>query len=254
MPLTEHLFELRKRVIVPVISIFLVFIVTFYFSESIFNLLSFPLKSELKLTFTSPYIRVIEKASSPFKSLVFLRPAEALWMHFKIALVAAFIISLPLIFYQLWRYVSPGLLPREKKFLLPFLFSSSGLFIIGVLFCFLIVLPFALSFLFGYKTANLVPMIAVGHYVDFCLKFILAFGLVFELPLIIVFLTKFGFVSPQKLSKFRKYAFLLAFVAAAILTPTPDAFNQTLMAGPIIILYEVGILLSKIIYRKKDDG
>jgi sec-independent protein translocase protein TatC len=89
-------------------------------------------------------------------------------------------------------------------------------------------------------------MIAVGHYIDFTLKFILAFGLVFELPLIIVFLTKFGFVTPQKLSRFRKYAVLLAFVAAAILTPTPDAFNQSLMAGPIILLYEV--------YRKKDNG
>lgn len=254
MPLTEHLSELRKRIVVPLVCICLAFIITFYFSENIFNLLSFPLKSELKLKLNSPYVQIIEKTSSPLKSLVFLRPAEALWMHFKIAFVASLIINLPLIFYQFWRYVSPGLLAREKKFLLPFLFSSTGLFLLGVLFCFLIVLPFALSFLFGYKTQNLVPMIAVGHYIDFALKFILAFGLVFELPLIIVFLTKFGFVTPQKLTRFRKYAVLLAFVAAAILTPTPDAFNQSLMAGPIILLYEVGILLSKIMYRKKDNG
>lgn len=254
MPLTEHLSELRKRIVVPLVCIGLGFIATFYFSENIFEILSFPLKSELKLTLSRPFVQIIEKTSSPLESLVFLRPAEALWMHFKIAFVASLVLNLPLIFYQFWRYVSPGLLPREKKFFLPFIFSSTGLFLIGVFFCYLVVLPFALSFLFGYKTQNLVPMIAVGHYIDFSLKFILAFGLVFELPLIIVFLTKFGFVSPHKLSRFRKYAVLLAFVAAAILTPTPDAFNQTLMAGPIIILYEVGILLSKIIYRRKDHS
>jgi sec-independent protein translocase protein TatC len=128
------------------------------------------------------------------------------------------------------------------------------LFLAGALFCFVIILPFAMTFLLGYKTGSLTPMITVGSYVDFCMKFILAFGAIFELPLAIIFLARFGIVSPGGLAKNRKYAILFSFIAAAILTPTPDAFNQTLMAVPIIILYEIGILLSRIIYRKKKNA
>jgi sec-independent protein translocase protein TatC len=251
MPLTEHLSELRKRIVVPVASMGIFFIVAFYFSEVIFRILSFPLKAQFKLSFTSPYFHITEKAST---ALVFLAPAEAFWTHLKISFVAAFIISLPVIFYEFWKYISPGLLAKEKKFLLPFIFSSTGLFIIGSLFCFLVVLPFAMTFLLGYKTENMDPMISVGNYIDFCLKFILAFGVVFELPLVIVFLTKFGIVTPKKLAQYRKYAVLFSFIAAAILTPTPDAFNQSLMAGPIIVLYEIGIILSRFIHRKRQDG
>lgn len=116
----------------------------------------------------------------------------------------------------------------------------------------MIVLPFAMNFLLTYKTENLVPMISVGKYVDFCLKFILAFGAIFELPLIILFLSRMGIVRPETLARQRKYAILGAFVVAAILTPTPDAFNQTLMAVPIVLLYEAGILLSRLLVRRKD--
>ena len=111
-----------------------------------------------------------------------------------------------------------------------------------------------MTFLLGYKTAQLSPMLSVGSYIDFCLKFILAFGVIFELPLVIIFLTRFGIVTPSALARNRKYAILVAFIVAAILTPTPDAFNQTLMAVPIILLYEVGILLSRIIFRKASHG
>jgi sec-independent protein translocase protein TatC len=122
------------------------------------------------------------------------------------------------------------------------------------MFCFTIVLPFAMKFLLNYKTESLMPMLSVERYIDFCLKFILAFGVVFELPLVIIFLTRLGIVTPQTLAKNRKYAVLLAFVTAAILTPTPDAFNQTLMALPIIVLYEGGLIASRIILRgKKHD-
>jgi sec-independent protein translocase protein TatC len=111
-----------------------------------------------------------------------------------------------------------------------------------------------MTFLLGYKTAHLTAMLSVGDYIDFCLKFILAFGLIFELPLAIVFLARFGLVSPSTLAKNRKFAVLFAFILGAVLTPTPDAFNQTLMAVPIIILYEIGILIAKILYRKKKDA
>jgi sec-independent protein translocase protein TatC len=132
--------------------------------------------------------------------------------------------------------------------------SATLLFSSGAFFCFFVILPFAMTFLLGYRTETLMPMLSVGSYIDFCLKFILAFGAIFELPLVIIFLTRFGIVSPALLSKNRKYAMLVAFIIAAVLTPTPDAFNQILMAVPIIILYEIGILLSRIMYRKKTDG
>ncbi len=251
LPLTEHLSELRRRILISIVAISVLFIGTFSYSEEIFRILSFPLKSEFKIITTSPYIKVIEKNAT---SLVFLAPAEAFWIHLKISFVTALIISMPLLFYHFWRFISPGLLPREKKYFMPFMLSATTLFLVGTLFCFLIVLPFAMTFLLGYKTTDISPMISVGNYIDFCLKFILAFGLVFELPLIIVFLTKFGLVSPKILAKHRKYAVLFSFVVAAILTPTPDAFNQTLMAFPMIILFEVGIILSRFFYRKKGNG
>lgn len=250
LPLKEHLSELRKRILISITALFIAFLFIFNYSEELFNILVLPLKSEIKIDVTNPYIHVINKTPV---SLVFLAPAEAFWMHMKVSFLASFIVVLPVIFYQLWKFISPGLLAKEKKYLIPFIFSSTILFLAGALFCFVIILPFAMTFLLGYKTGSLTPMISVGSYVDFCMKLILAFGAIFELPLAIIFLAKLGIVSPAGLAKNRKYAILLSFVAAATLTPTPDAFNQTLMAVPIIILYEIGILLSMLIYRKKKN-
>lgn len=252
MPLLEHLTELRKRITIALAFLLVAFAVVFNYSEYLFGMLTFPLKSELRLNLRSPYVELIKKVSYP--PLVFLKPAEAFWMHLKVSFVAAFVVSLPAIFYQLWRFISPGLLAKEKKYVMPFVVSATGLFLVGASFCFIIVLPFAMTFLLGYKTEHLTPMLSVGDYIDFCLKFILAFGVIFELPLGIVFLARFGLVSPATLAKNRKFAILFAFVLGAVLTPTPDAFNQTLMAVPIIILYEIGILIARLIYRKRENA
>ena len=209
-----------------------------------FKLITFPLNSEIKRDLANPYIHIKEKVGPP---LVFLAVAEAFWIHFKVSFVAAFIASLPIIFYQLWSFIAPGLLEKEKGYVMPFVLFATLLFPVGSLFCFYVVLPFSLTFLLGYKTASLTPMLSVEKYIDCCLKFILAFGLIFELPVVILYLTRFGIVSPKTLAKHRKYAVLFSFIAAAILTPTPDAFNQVLMAIPIILLYEIGMLLSIII-------
>lgn len=253
MPLTEHLSELRKRIITSLAVLAAAFAVSFNYSETLFSLITLPLKSELHFSMGYPFLSL---AASKTKntSLVFLSPAEAFWMHLKISFVAGIVLSLPVIFHQLWKFISPGLLPSEKKYVVPFVSIASLLFLFGSLFCLMIVLPFAIGFLLTYKTESLTPMLSVGNYVDFCLEFILAFGAVFELPLIIVFLTRIGIVTPQTLSKNRKYAVLAAFIAAAILTPTPDAFNQTLMAIPMIILYEAGILVSRFFARKEAGG
>jgi sec-independent protein translocase protein TatC len=153
--------------------------------------------------------------------------------------------------YQVWAFIAPGLLPSERTFALPFVIISTLLFFVGATFALTIIVPFAVKFLVGYKTENLVATISVNRYVDFVLKFTIAFGLVFELPLAITLGARLGLVTPAYLAKNRKYAILLAFVAAAILTPTPDAFNQCLMAGPLILLYEVGIIAARIFGRRK---
>lgn len=252
MPFTEHLGELRKRIIVSLVSLVIWFAVIFSYSEKIFEFLTLPLRSELSFAFTFPFIQFVPSRTE-VHNLVFLGPAEAFWMHIKISMVAALVFSLPVILYQVWKFIAPGLMQNEKKYVGPFIIITSILFILGTSFCFFIVLPFALGFLLTYKTGTLMPMLSVGAYTDFCLKFILAFGLVFELPIVIVFLTRMGIITTQTLRKNRKYALLIAFVLAAILTPTPDAFNQSLMAVPIIILYEVGIIVSRFFPHRSQE-
>lgn len=250
LPLTGHLEELRKRIVVSLVALLAGFLISFSYSEAIFQMLTLPLISEISFQMQYPFI-VMKTADARNTSLVFLAPAEAFWMHLKVSLVAALILSLPVILHQIWKFISPGLLPKERRYVAPFIMSATSLFLIGASFCFLFILPFAMGFLLTYKTASLTPMLSVGNYVDFCLKFILAFGIVFELPIVIIFATRMGLVTPATLAKNRKYAVLSSFVVAALLTPTPDAFNQTLMAVPIMILYEAGIQLSRIMNKKK---
>jgi sec-independent protein translocase protein TatC len=248
-PFTEHLSELRKRILISAVVTLVATLISFTFSEDIFKVIVFPLYSTMTFKTVYPFIELLPREN--VASLVFLGPAEAFWMHMKVAMIAGVIVASPLIFYELWKFISPGLLKKEKRLAFPFVSVTTGLFLVGSLFCFAIVLPFAMKFLLTYKTQSLTPMLSVGKYVDFCLKFILAFGVIFELPVVIIFLTRMGIVTPKTLAKNRKYAVLLAFVAAAILTPTPDAFNQLLMAVPIIFLYEGGIIASKVFMRRK---
>lgn len=252
LPITSHLNELRGRILVSVLTIVVTAGACFYYSENIFSFLVMPINGTLKFSLTYPFF-LFERIKESNTELVFLAPAEALWMHFKISLVGGLIISSPLLLFELWRFTAPGLLDKEKRYLLPFIFITMFLFLLGALFCFFIVLPFAMNFLLTYKTAVLKPMLSVGKYIDFCLKFILAFGAVFELPVVLVFLTRMGIVTTKTLAKNRKYAVVLAFVAAAFLTPTPDAFNQSLMALPIILLYEAGIWASRAFSVKKKE-
>lgn len=252
MSFMEHLSELRKKIMVSLIAVTIAFLGTFNYSEYILQFIMFPLRYTLDFSVRKMYMYYVYSDKLKNTKLVFLSPAEGFWMNMKIALVAAFIIALPVVFQQLWSFISPGLHSKEKKYVIPFIFIATTLFLVGASFCFFVVLPFALEFLLTYKVGDyMMPMLSVGQYVDFCLKFILAFGAVFELPIIIVFFTRMGFVTPKTLAKNRRYAIVIAFIIAAILTPTPDAFNQILMAVPMIVLYEVGILASRIFSRKE---
>jgi len=249
MSFVSHLEELRRRIIICLAAIGIGFLVTFNYSETILRFLKRPLTTDLVFSRTYPFLRSIPRSGPPI-DLIFLAPAEAFWMHMKIALVTGLVLTLPIVLYQIWRFIAPGLLAHEKRYALPFVVLSTIFFGCGLLFCFYVVLPFSLNFLLTYKTENLKPMISIGNYVDFTAKFLLAFGLVFELPLAIGIAAKMGLVTPQYLSRNRKYAILISFTIAAILTPTPDVFNQTLMALPMCLLYEVGILAARLLVRK----
>lgn len=252
MSFFSHLEELRQRLVKVAVAIAVVFGFTFYFSEEVLGWLRLPLTQEIGFGITYPYIRIIEKKSI-IENFIFLSPAENFWMQLKIAFFAALFLVLPFVLYQLWAFVAPGLFAKEKKFAGPFVLLSTVFFYAGAAFCFFFVLPFALGFLLEYKTLHAKPMLTVGQYFDFVMKFILAFGIVFELPLALGLLARMGIVTPKFLNKNRKYAILINFIIAAILTPTPDVFNQTLMAVPMCLLYEIGILAAVMIGKKKKE-
>lgn len=228
MPFLEHLGELRRRIVWSVVAIGIGILPSFYFSERIIQFLARSLPGQ------------------PAQ----LTPTEVFWTNMKVAMITGLFLALPVVLFQVWLFVSPGLQRHERKFALPFVIIGTLFFAVGVTFALGVVVPFAVKFLMSYKTQNVVQVISIGSYVDFVLKFSLAFGVVFELPLAITLGARMGLVTPQFLARNRKYAILINFALAAILTPTPDIFNQTLMAGPLIVLYEVGILAARIFARR----
>jgi sec-independent protein translocase protein TatC len=228
MPFLGHLGELRGRMVKAAVALAVGMAVAFFFSERLIGWLARPL-------------------STP---LVFISPAEAFWANLKVAFMGGVLLALPVVLYQLWKFVEPGLYPRERRYGAVFVVAASLLFAAGLAFCGWVVFPFAITFLLGYKTAGMTPMLAVGTYIDFGVKFFLAFGLIFELPPVITLLARLGVVTPERLAANRKYAVLGAFVVAAVLTPTPDIFNQCLMAVPLMLLYELGILSARWLGRR----
>jgi sec-independent protein translocase protein TatC len=231
MPFMEHLGELRVRIMRSLIALLVGLGLTLPFSQRIVDYLARP----------------VQATGHP---LVFLALTEAFWVQMKVAVLVGLFLAAPAILWQVWAFVAPGLHSHEKKYAAPFVIIGSLLFVGGGVFSLKVVTPYAINFLLSYSRPGLQPMISIGSYIDFLLKFTLAFGLVFELPLAITLLSRMGVVTPAVLAKNRKYAILGAFVASAILTPTPDAFNQALMAGPLIILYEVGIVCARIFGRR----
>ena len=230
MSFFDHLTELRTRIVWSLVPAGVGLLISLYFTTTVMRFLSGHLKTEL----------------------VFTTPTEAFWTYMKVAMIMGLFIAMPIILWNVWAFVAPGLHRHERKYAAPFVIIGSLLFIGGGAFAMLVVVPFAISFLVSFgQDQGLRPMITISSYIDFILKFTLAFGVVFEMPVVITLLSMLGVVTPQFLSKNRKYAILINFVIAAILTPTPDIVNQSLMAGPLIILYEVGIICSRVVARRK---
>src|SRR6266480_312678 len=231
MPFMEHLGELRTRIM-----------------RSLFWLLGGTCLALFRAEQITDYLaRPVTKLGY---KLVFTSPAEALWVQMKVGLIVGVFIAAPGILWQVWAFIAPGLHTHEKKYALPFVLVGSLLFIGGGAFSLFVVTPYALQFLLSYARPGLQPMITLQNLTDFLLKFTLAFGAVFELPLALTILARLGVVNAKMLAKNRKYAILGAFIAGAVLTPTPDAFNQTLMAGPLVLLYEVGIICARVFGRR----
>ena len=244
MPFLAHLDELRKRLIVSFSAIGIGFVLVFNLRERFIRYLQWPLTTDVVMGHQFPFLGFQHKP--PIAKLTALGPAETLWTHFKVAFIAGLLVAIPVVLYELWRFIAPGLLPKERRFALPFVVLSTAFFFLGVAFCFFIVLPMALQFLLTFDP-SIQQTPRFSEYVDFTLKFLLAFGVIFELPLAMVIAARIGIVTPQFLSRNRKYAILVNFIIAAILTPTPDVFNQCLMALPMCVLYEVGILAARFV-------
>ncbi|KRT69978.1 MAG: Sec-independent protein translocase protein TatC [candidate division NC10 bacterium CSP1-5] len=250
MPFLSHLEELRRRLIVSLIAIAIGFVLSFQFSEEIMGILKRILTTTFAFQRTYPYVVVVAKAAP---QLIFVAPAEAFWAHIKIGFLTGLMLATPVLLFELWRFVSPGLLERERRFALPFVVLGTVFFFVGLSFCYFVVLPFAMNFLLTYKTEHLTPMLSIGLFIDFTVKFMIAFGLIFQLPLLISLASRLGLVTSKFLAQNRKYAVLINFVVAAVLTPTPDIFNQLLMAGPLCLLYEVGIWAARIIEKMRNS-
>jgi sec-independent protein translocase protein TatC len=249
MPFWSHLEELRKRIVISLIAVAAGFGVCFNYSEEILGLLMVPMNMKLGFHASFPFVFFTPNAKA--QDLYFSTLIEPFMSHLKIGLVSGIILVVPILLLQVWKFISPGLLPRERKYAGQFVFFATFFFMIGILFCFFLLLPFAVPFLMTYKTEHLTAIIRIGDYIDFTLKFLLGSGAVFELPLVIILLSRMGIISAAKLAKFRKYAFLIAFILGGIITPTPDAFNMTIMSLPIYLLYEIGILGARIFGKKR---
>jgi sec-independent protein translocase protein TatC len=237
LPLTAHLEELRKRLIYSFLSVGVAFGLCYAYIKEIVEILMRPL------------VRALPAGSS----LVFTAVPEAFFTYLKAALLAGVFFSSPFILYQIWAFVSPGLYEKEKKYIFPYLFVSTVFFVAGALFCYFIVFPVVFRFFLSFATKDIRPLPAIKEYLTFTIKLLLAFGLLFQWPPLILFLSRMGVVSSKALAKNRKYAILGIFVAAAVLTP-PDLVSQLLLAGPLMIMYEGSIWMAKLLGKKKKEA
>jgi sec-independent protein translocase protein TatC len=238
LPITRHLEELRKRLMIAAAAWLVAFLACYGFAEKLFQFISEP----------------VRKALPEGSSLVFISATEPFFTYLKIGALAGLLISLPVIFWQIWSFVAPGLYNHEKKYIFPFVIASSLCFGIGTYFGFVVVFPTIFTFLikFGTGSGEINAMLSMGNYLSLSSKLLIAFGLVFELPIVIFFLARLGIVDHKWLAKNRKFALLIGFVIGAVLTP-PDVFSQTALALPFFVLYEVGILVARFFGKKPEE-
>ena len=227
MTLVGHLGELRRRILISVVAVALGTFAAYYFIE---QLMAF--------------------VTAPAGKLYFMSPAEGFFAYLKLAVFFGLMLALPVVIWQVWGFVAPALTTGEKKWALIMAPGAVLLFFGGVTFAYFMVWPAAVKFFLGFGSETLIPMLSLGQYLSFLISFVLPFGIIFNLPLGLLILAKLGIISSKFLAKHRKVMFVVAFIIGGIITPTPDIFSQTMMAIPIIVLYEVSIWAVKVLLGK----
>ena len=240
MPFMLHLEELKTRLTRALIAIGICFIICYFVKEKLFKILTLPL------------VAVLPDNSS----MIFTSLPEAFFTYLKVSFLGSIFLASPYVLYQIWGFISPGLHKSEKKHAVPFVTFSTLFFLGGSLFAYYVVFPFGFKFFVGFGNDVIRPMLSLREYLSFSMKLLIAFGIIFELPIFMFFLAKIGMVNSRTLVEKRKYAILLVFVVAALFTP-PDIVTQVLMALPLMILYEISIWVvkmgeKKLASRKKD--
>lgn len=236
MTFLEHLDELRKRILHSAAAVAIAFCICWAFSEEIFRFLAVP----------------IADVVGGMDQLIFIRPTEPFSIWIKVSFVAAIFLATPYIVFQVWLFIAPGLYRKEKSYAIPFLLSSTFLFLIGGAFAYYVILPTALEFLINQFGAPFRAMVSAIEYFNFEVVVLVGMGLIFQLPVLVAFLSLFGLVTPGFLWKNFRYAFLLILIVAAVVSPTADALNLFLWSGPMLVLYLISIVISWIFKRRRE--
>jgi sec-independent protein translocase protein TatC len=232
IPLLSHLDELKKRLIYSLIAIVICSFAVYPFVDI-----------------------VIRDLAKPVGKFIFTGPVEAFWTRIKLTFFMGLFASMPVVLFQIWSFIQRGLMPKEKHMVGLITVISFVLFAGGASFCYFLIIPVGVGFLLAYGSDVMVPMISISRYLSFVFGMVFSFGIVFELPLVIGFLAKIGILQSITLRKQRRFAIVIIFIAAAALTPGPDVFSQVLMALPLLVLYEAGIIVARIIEkRRKQNG
>jgi len=227
MTLVGHLGELRRRIVISVLALVGGTAVAYYYIDELMKFVT-----------------------APAGKLYFMSPAEGFFAFLKLAVFGGFLLALPLILWQIWAFVAPALTSGEKKWAIIMVPGSALLFFSGVAFAYLLVWPPAVKFFLGFGSESLQPMLSLGQYLSFLISFILPFGIIFNLPLVLLVLAKMGIISSALLAKQRRVMVVVAFIVGGIITPTPDIFSQTMMAIPILVLYEASIWAVRLLLGK----
>ncbi len=232
MPFTEHLEELRIRLFKIIGSVGGFGLIAYFFHEKILAFIKIPKPPEVEL--------------------ISLAPTQLFIVSIKLSFYAGAVVSIPVIVYQFWQFIAPGLFPKERKLVFPIIFFTIFCFSIGAVFAFLVIIPYGLDFLMAFEIEDIVAKWSIDKYIDFVTMMVLVFGIVFELPLLALFFGKVGLINEKMMRKYRKGFVLVALILGAVLTP-PDGFTQIALAIPLVILYEVSIYLVKMVQKKKKE-
>ncbi len=243
MTFLDHLEELRWRIIKIFIGIIIGAILCFIFIDFLVNdVLIQPIKLANQ-----------QNPGSPEIHLQNLRPFGQVILYMEIGIIGGIILSLPNVFFQFWKFIAPGLLPRERKYISRIVVFSTFCFLLGIAFAYFIMLPMALKFFAGFGSPDIENNIAINEYMSFIISVILGAGIVFELPMVSWFLAKIGILTPQFMRKYRKHAIILILILAAFLTPGTDPISQILLAIPLVLLYEISIWIAKLAGKPKEN-